>query len=200
MAPTDSTDAAKTLAAPQRAELLRLARRSIEQGIHSGHPLIVTPSEFHRDLKQVRASFVTLEKLGELRGCIGHLEAVQPLMVDVVENAFAAAFRDPRFPPVRADELDELHIHLSLLTHPKAMQFESEGDLIAQLRPGRDGLILQDGPNRGTFLPSVWDSLPDPSDFLAHLKQKAGLSTRHWSKNIECYRYNTESFGDDQGK
>ena len=133
---------------------------------------------------------------GRLRGCIGHLEAVQPVVVDVAENAFAAAFRDPRFKPLTAQEWPEVEVHLSLLTAPERMHFDDEADLIRQMRPREDGLILQDGPNRGTFLPSVWDSLPDPVDFLIHLKHKAGLAANHWSDRLEVYRYHTESFGD----
>jgi AmmeMemoRadiSam system protein A len=175
---------------------MAVARRAIEHGLQHGTQWVVTPSEFHRDLKAVRASFVTLQKHGQLRGCIGHLEAVQPLVVDVAENAFAAAFRDPRFPPLTEAEWPEVDLHLSLLTAPERIDFDDERALLAQLRPGEDGLILQDGPNRGTFLPSVWESLPEPEDFLLHLKRKAGLAANHWSDTIECYRYRTESFGD----
>lgn len=139
---------------------------------------------------------MTLEAKGRLRGCIGHLEAIQPLVVDVAENAFAAAFRDSRFPPLSADEWRGVEVHLSLLTAPEPMHFSDEIDLIRQIRPGEDGLILQDGPNRGTFLPSVWESLPDPVDFLLHLKQKAGLAANHWSDTVEVSRYRTESFGE----
>jgi len=196
MAPMNSTDRARALDAAQRATLIEVARRSIEHGLRTGRPLVVTPSEYHRDLKAVRASFVTLQTQGRLRGCIGHLEAVQPLVVDVAENAFAAAFRDPRFAPLTAGEWPTVDIHLSILTTPEPMYFLSEADLLDQLRPGEDGLILQDGPNRGTFLPSVWESLPEPSDFLVHLKHKAGLAANHWSDSVEVYRYHTESFGE----
>ena len=197
MAPMNSTDRADTLAPQQRATLMAVARQSIEHGLAHGQPLAVTPSEYHRDLQTVRASFVTLQILGRLRGCIGHLEAVQPLVVDVAENAFGAAFRDPRFPSLGRDEWADVDIHLSLLTRPEPMQFDDESDLIAQIRPGEDGLILQDGPNRGTFLPSVWESLADPAQFVTHLKRKAGLATNHWSDRIEFYRYHTESFGEE---
>jgi hypothetical protein len=196
MGPTSSSESGHELAAAQRAVLIDVARRSIEHGLQTGRPLVVTPSEYHRDLKAVRASFVTLQKHGELRGCIGHLEAVQPVVVDVAENAFAAAFRDPRFSPLTAEEWPEVDLHLSLLTRPEPVEFTDETDLIQQLRPGEDGLILQDGPNRGTFLPSVWESLPDAADFLTHLKHKAGLAANHWSPHLEIYRYTTESFGE----
>jgi AmmeMemoRadiSam system protein A len=185
------------LADAQRRILLQVARRSIETGLKEGHPWSLTPSEFHRDLKAIRASFVKLKSNEQLRGCIGHLDAVQPLVVDVAENAFAAAFRDPRFPPLSAAEWPDVDIHLSILTAPEPLRFRDEADLIRQIQPRRDGLILQDGPNRGTFLPSVWDSLPNPTDFLTHLKLKAGLAANHWSDRIEVYRYATESFGAD---
>jgi AmmeMemoRadiSam system protein A len=191
-----STEQPEGLAAAQRTTLLEVARLSIEHGLRSGRPLSVSPSEYHRDLKAVRASFVTLQQRGQLRGCIGHLEAVHPLVVDVAENAFAAAFRDPRFAPLRAEEWPTVDVHLSILTTPEPLHFRDEADLLGQIRPGEDGLILQDGPNRGTFLPSVWDSLPDPVDFLTHLKLKAGLAANHWSGHVEVSRYRTESFGD----
>jgi len=196
MAPMNSTEMASPLGPMQRATLMAVARGSIEHGLAHGRPLQVTPSEYHRDLKAVRASFVTLQKRGQLRGCIGHLEAVQPVVVDVAENAFAAAFRDPRFNPLTAAEWQDIDVHLSLLTPPEAMRFTDEADLVGQIRAGEDGLILQDGPNRGTFLPSVWESLPDPVDFLVHLKHKAGLAANHWSDSVEIYRYHTESFGE----
>lgn len=192
----NSTDINKPLGPTQRAALLTIARRSIEHGLQFGRPLVVIPSELHRDLKAIRASFVTLQLHHQLRGCIGHLEAVQPLGVDVAENAFAAAFRDPRFAPLSAAEFDDVDIHLSILTIPEAMTFSDEADLVRQIVPGEDGLILQDGPNRGTFLPSVWESLPDKESFLMHLKQKAGLAANHWSDRVEVYRYHTESFGE----
>lgn len=196
MAPMNSTDQPQLLAPAQRATLIEVARASIEHGLATGRPLAVTPSEYHRDLKAIRASFVTLQTHGRLRGCIGHLEAVQPLVVDVAENAFAAAFRDPRFEPLSEREWPEVDVHLSLLTPAEPLHFRDEADLLAQIRPGEDGLILQDGPNRGTFLPSVWESLPDPVDFLTHLKHKAGLAANHWSDRVEVYRYHTESFGE----
>ncbi|MCP5317252.1 MAG: AmmeMemoRadiSam system protein A [Chromatiaceae bacterium] len=196
MAPTSSTEPPGALAPAQRATLMAVARRSIEHGLATGRPLPIVPSEYHRDLKAVRASFVTLQLRGQLRGCIGHLEAVQPLVVDVSENAFAAAFQDPRFNPLTAQEWPSVDIHLSLLTRPEPMRFQDEADLVRQIQPGVDGLILQDGPNRGTFLPSVWESLPQAADFLSHLKLKAGLPANHWSGRVEVYRYRTESFGE----
>jgi AmmeMemoRadiSam system protein A len=118
------------------------------------------------------------------------------LIVDVAENAFSAAFRDPRFTPVGPNELDDLTVHISVLSKPEPITFANEDELLQQLRPGIDGLILRDGRNRGTFLPSVWESLPQPGEFLTHLKTKAGLPPNHWSDAIEVERYTTESFSD----
>jgi len=172
--------------------LLDLARASIRHGLQEGRPLTVALEELAAELVVPRASFVTLEKRGRLRGCIGSLEAWRPLAVDVAENAFAAAFRDPRFPPVRGDEAGDLEIHLSLLTPAVAMTFSSEADLLSQLQPGVDGLILSEGPYRGTFLPSVWAELPTPQLFLTQLKRKAGLAADYWSPGVRIWRYTTE--------
>jgi len=182
------------LSSEDRARLVQVAEASIRQGLLNGTSLQVNPVDCSASLQACRASFVTLQKHGDLRGCIGHLEAFQPLVVDVAENAHAAAFKDPRFPPLSENEMDNLEIHISVLTPAKPMEFSSEQDLIAQLRPGQDGLILQDGYNKGTFLPSVWESLPQPEEFIKHLKLKAGLPTTHWSENIKVLRYETESF------
>ncbi|MDZ4183600.1 MAG: AmmeMemoRadiSam system protein A [Desulfuromonadales bacterium] len=180
------------LTRPDQLLLLDLARASIRHGVQTGHPLEVVQEELAAELVVPRASFVTLEKNARLRGCIGSLEAWRPLAVDVAENAFAAAFRDPRFPPVHSDEVEELEIHLSLLTVPVAMTFSSEADLLTQLRPGVDGLILSQGHCRGTFLPSVWAELPTPQLFLTHLKRKAGLAADYWSPGVRIWRYETE--------
>jgi len=116
---------------------------------------------------------------------------------DVAHNAYAAAFSDPRFPPLAALELEleGLDLHISILSPPEPMQFVSEGDLLNQLRPGEDGLILRAGVRRGTFLPSVWESLPQPQAFLQHLKMKAGLAPDFWSDEVRVERYTTEAFG-----
>jgi len=180
-----------------RRTLLKLARASIGHGLHTGRPLDIEPSDYPEPLQEQRATFVTLHRAGTLRGCIGHLEAVMPLVRDVADNAFAAAFRDPRFPALEAQELSEVHIDISILSLPQPIVFTSEQDLIRQLQPGSDGLILEDKQARGTFLPSVWDTLPNPRDFLLHLKQKAGLPPEYWSDTLTIARYHTESFGDE---
>ena len=192
---SSAPDLAPRLDPEARSRLLELAHASIRHGLDHGRPLSVRAKDFPEPLRAQRASFVTLEHQGALRGCIGHLEAVEPLVQDVAKNAFAAAFRDPRFPPLAESELAGLALHISVLTPATELEFESEQDLIAKLRPGIDGLILQEGAARGTFLPSVWESLPEPQQFLAQLKRKAGLPIDHWSERIRVFRYETEAFG-----
>ena len=180
----------------QRQTLLAVARDSIRHGLHTGQPLRPRPHDFDPELAAPGAAFVTLERGGELRGCIGSLEAHRPLLTDVSENAFAAGFRDPRFPPLSPTEFEDLDIHISVLSPPEPVKFDSEADLLARIRPGIDGLIIEDAGRRGTFLPSVWASLPEPALFWRHLKQKAGLPPDHWSPTLRVYRYTTESFGE----
>jgi AmmeMemoRadiSam system protein A len=127
-----------------------------------------------------------------LRGCIGTLQAFRPLVEDVAHNAYAAAFHDPRFPRLSAKEYAQLHYHISILSTPEPVKFKDEQDLLAQLRPGIDGLVLEEGLYRGTFLPQVWESLPEPKTFLRHLKQKAGLHPDYWSTTIKVQRYTVE--------
>ncbi|MCP3866848.1 MAG: AmmeMemoRadiSam system protein A, partial [Gammaproteobacteria bacterium] len=138
------------------------------------------------------ASFVTLSLQGQLRGCIGHLEATQPLVQDVVENASLAAFSDPRFSPLTPGEFKNIEISLSVLSAPEPLLFDSEADLLGKIRPGIDGLILKEGAFRGTFLPSVWESLPEPIEFLRRLKQKAGLGADYWSDSLQVLRYTAQ--------
>jgi AmmeMemoRadiSam system protein A len=183
-----------SLSPQQRQTLLDIARRSIRHGLDRGVALPVNAADFEPPLRADRASFVTLKHHGELRGCIGHLEASLPLVEDVAENAYAAAFRDPRFPPLDDAEYDGLQLHISVLTPAAPLPCDCEDDLLRQMRPFKDGLILADGIHRGTFLPSVWEQLPDPRDFLRHLKQKAGLPESYWSPTLRVFRYETESF------
>lgn len=175
-----------------RQILLDLAYLSIETGLNEGHPFSINLRNYPAELAQQRATFVTLEKKQQLRGCIGMLEAVLPLAEDITENAYSAAFKDPRFPPLEKQELDDLEIHLSILSPSVEIKFSSEEDLIAQIRPKVDGLILESGSRKGTFLPSVWQSIPTAEQFLQHLKQKAGLTKYYWSDQIKVFRYTTE--------
>lgn len=176
----------------QKETLLSLARASIQHGLETGRPLAVNPNDYEPVLSEQGACFVTLQINHELRGCIGTLEAYRPLIEDVADNAFAAAFRDPRFPRLGMDEYDALHYHISILNKPVPMSFSSEQDLLQQIRPGIDGLVLHDSFNKGTFLPSVWESLPDPESFLSHLKMKAGLPANYWSDTLQVERYTVE--------
>ncbi len=178
----------------QRQQLIQLAYASIDWGLLYGKALPVNLDEYEIDLIQPRACFVTLHKDQQLRGCIGSLEAHQPLVKDISDNAFAAAFRDPRFNPLSKAEKDQINLSISVLSPATAMQFSSEQDLLNQIKPGIDGLIIQEGSRRGTFLPSVWEQLPDKQQFLQHLKLKAGLSSDYWSDAISVSRYQTEAF------
>jgi len=178
----------------ERRTLLALARQSIEHGLSHGCPITIDPTGYPAKLRAQRAAFVTLEAHGALRGCIGHLDAIQPLVYDVAENAFGAAFRDPRFPPLVPAELAHLAIEISVLSVPQPLPFTSEAELLKLIEPGLDGLILEEGRARGTFLPTVWKTLPNPTDFLRGLKTKAGLSPDYWSDGIRIQRYRTESF------
>jgi AmmeMemoRadiSam system protein A len=176
--------------------LLGIACSSILHGLEHGRPAVPDAEGLPDALRAERASFVTLNTAGQqLRGCIGTLEACRPLAEDVSRNAWAAAFRDPRFPPLQESELAGLDIHISVLSEAEPVTFGSEQDLLGRIRPGVDGLILEERSARGTFLPSVWESLPEPEQFLAHLKLKAGLPADYWSDEIRIWRYSTQSFG-----
>ncbi|MDQ2695218.1 MAG: AmmeMemoRadiSam system protein A, partial [Pseudomonadota bacterium] len=167
-----------------RRTLLQVARRSIGHGLGHDRPLEVDPEAFAAALRPLRATFVTLEREGRLRGCVGTLEARFPLVADVAGHAFAAAFQDPRFGRLAAAELAGLALHISVLSPCQVMEFQSEEELLAQLRPGIDGLVLQYGERRATFLPAVWETLPDPYLFLVQLKYKAGLPLDFWSPEL----------------
>jgi AmmeMemoRadiSam system protein A len=145
-------------------------------------------------LNEPGACFVTLTQRGRLRGCIGTLEAYRPLLVDVRANARAAAFSDPRFTPLRAEELAYTTIEISLLSAMQPLSFASEADALAQLRPYIDGIVFEYGHYRSTFLPQVWEQLPEPDEFLAHLKAKAGLPAAFWHDDVRLCRYTVSKF------
>ena len=176
-----------------QARLVKMAREAIFQGLeHDGRKgPILGDTE---GLMEKRATFVTLTIGGQLRGCIGMLEACRPLAEDVACNARSAAFDDPRFMPLTSEEFEQVDIHISVLFPPEEMTFSSEEDLLSQLRPGVDGLILKEGGRRGTFLPSVWEELSKKEDFLMHLKRKAGFSEAYWSDAVQVFRYTAEYF------
>jgi uncharacterized protein len=195
MAPMSSTDDRREFTAGEREILLRIAYQSICSGLQTRRPVDVSGDSVPASLTARRASFVTLHAEEKLRGCIGSLEPRTSLAEDVSFNAYAAAFRDTRFQPLQSDELDALSLDISVLSSPEMLEFDSESSLLEIVRPGIDGLILQEHDFRSTFLPSVWESLPDPDQFLGQLKLKAGLATDYWSASIRIWRYTTESFG-----
>lgn len=172
--------------------LKEIAKTSIEYGLRCQRPYPVDLEKLTPALKEIRATFVTLKINDKLRGCIGTLTARTTLAQDVSDHAFAAAFQDPRFPALQKHELAQLAYHISILSLAEPMNFINEEELLHQIRPGRDGLILEDGIHRATFLPSVWESLPDKQDFLNNLKLKAGLPENYWSKKIKVSRYECE--------
>jgi len=189
--PRNDNDAA--LLRRHGATLLSIASSSIEHGVERQRALPVEPEEFAPSLRESRATFVTLMLREQLRGCVGTCDASQPLVTDVAANAYAAAFQDTRFPPVERTELDQLDIRVSLLSLPEVLTFSSEADLLAQLRPGVDGLIIAEKGRRAVFLPEVWEMVAGPQDFLTHLKIKAGMAKTHWSGAIRAHRFTTRT-------
>jgi AmmeMemoRadiSam system protein A len=183
------------LDAADQQTLLQVAADSVRHGLETGNALKVAVTDYSAALQQPGASFVTLTIQRQLRGCIGMLQATRPLVEDVAQNAYSAAFEDSRFPPLNDTEYDQLEYHISILNPAESLEFDSETDLLQQLRPGVDGLILEDRGRRATFLPSVWDSLPSAADFLRHLKMKAGLEPDYWSNTLRAQRYTVEEFG-----
>ncbi|MDX1648218.1 MAG: AmmeMemoRadiSam system protein A [Myxococcota bacterium] len=168
-----------------------MARLALERGVRTGRPPAIDLVALAPALHEPGASFVTLERRGALRGCIGSLEPVEPLALSVAGNAVKAA-RDPRLPPVAASELPDLEVKISVLSPLAPFPVASEAELVEALRPGVDGLVLRDGPHGATFLPSVWASLPSPRDFVRELKRKALLPDGHWSDALVCWRYTVE--------
>jgi AmmeMemoRadiSam system protein A len=172
------------------ALLTALARAAIARKLGRDVPALPHPAW----LAHPGATFVTLTQDGQLRGCIGSLEAHRPLGRDLEANAQAAAFSDPRFPPMTETELDRTRVEVSILSTPEAMSFKDEQDALVQLRPGIDGVIFQSGWHRATFLPQVWEQLPDSRQFLARLKMKAGLPADYWSDEVKLSRYTVDKY------
>ncbi len=178
----------------EQQQLKAIAKQSIMMGLEHQHPIKLNLSDYPESLQEKRATFVTLNINHQLRGCIGSLSPHRVLVDDIAENAYSAAFSDPRFPALQRQEYEQLEYHISILSDTHPMQFESEQDLLVQIRPGIDGLVLQDKNRQGTFLPSVWEQLPQPEDFLQHLKQKAGLPIDYWSSTLQVSRYTVDYF------
>ncbi len=168
-----------------------IARRTIRHGLDHKNALVVDSSSHEPALREERSSFVTLHLEGKLRGCMGGLKARIPLICDVAEHAFMAAFKDPRFSAMTGEEIPRLEVHLSILSAQTTIHFDSEADLLKQIRPGIDGLIIARDTHRATFLPSVWENLPEPVSFLRRLKEKAGISPAN--PPTQAWRYTVES-------
>ncbi len=174
--------------------LLKLARKTIEEKLfnkdtHQGEP--APPEKFIKK----RAAFVTLNIHGRLRGCIGHILPQVPLVESVKSNAISAAFKDPRFSPLSKEEWKDIEIEVSVLTVPEHLEYAGAEDLLEKLRPGIDGVILRKDYHQSTFLPQVWDQLPDKKEFLSHLCMKAGMDANEWKKgDIEVYTYHAQVF------
>ena len=182
-------DAAATIIADHGPALLRIAMTSMAYGMAGGKPMKCDPGNHPPALGETVASFVTLHLAGKLRGCIGSPLAIKPLAVDVSDNAFAAAFKDPRFKPLSAGDLARIDFDVSVLSPPEDIAFASEEELIAGLRPRRDGLVISQGARRALFLPAVWESIPDPAEFLAQLKKKAGISAARTTPGLTAERF-----------
>lgn len=179
----------------EKKALLQLARQALEQSVRGEMHKPVEATALPPRLREPGASFVTLTTAGALRGCIGALEPYQTLAEDVCEHAIAAALHDYRFPPVQPEELPFIIIEISRLTLPIPLDYATPDDLLSKLRPGVDGVILQDGMRRATFLPQVWEKVPGPADFLDNLCYKMGASPGLWrQKHLEVLIYQVEEF------
>ena len=177
---------------------MKLARRTIEHYFKTGKKLELAPSELpFEKLLEDGASFVCLKTDDKLRGCMGTLYNRRPLFMDVIKNALAAAFGDIRFPPVKESELGKIKISISILTEPKPLKVSSPDELLEKLDPGRHGVILQQGIERATYLPSVWEQIPDKVKFLENLSMKAALGPQGWKDpRTEFFVYEVEEFSE----
>ena len=179
----------------EKQTLLDLAREALEHAARGKKLPPLNNSSLTSRLLSNGASFVTLTINGNLRGCIGALEAFQPLAEDVREHAIAATLDDPRFNPVEESELNGIRIEVSILTAPHPLEYSSNEELLAKLRPHVDGVILKDNYRRATFLPQVWEKIPDPEDFLDHLCAKMGATPHLWQgTKLQVYVYQVEEF------
>jgi len=169
--------------------LFQVAGASISHGLAFGRALPVEPPQFAPALRARRATFVTLRRDGRLRGCVGSAHAYRAMIADVAGNAHGAAFGDRRFAPLSADERPGLELSISLLSAAEPLACRDRAELLARLRPGIDGLILEDGTHRALFLPAVWESLPEPRRFVGRLLEKAGLPDDHWSPDLTAARF-----------
>jgi AmmeMemoRadiSam system protein A len=184
-----------TLTLEEKYTLLRMAREAIECGVRGEKLVPLDEATLTPRLREQGASFVTLTVDGELRGCIGALEPYRSLAQDVREHTVAAALEDPRFPAVSERELDRIRIEVSRLTRPVHLEYADTNDLLSRLRPKVDGVILRDAARRSTFLPQVWEKIPDPAEFLNNLCYKMGADPYLWrKKHLDVLVYQVEEF------
>jgi len=177
--------------------LLKLARKTIEHFLATGEKLEPLDSDIpFEKLKEKRAAFVTLTQDGNLRGCIGSLEPQIALCEEIIDKSLSAAFKDPRFSPLAREELVKTKIHISILTIPQPPSFKNYEELLEKLTPKKDGVILKKGFNTATYLPKVWEELPQKQEFLSSLCHKAGLSSDAWKQDIEVWLYQTIDFSE----
>ena len=185
------------LSSTEKKLLLEIAREALEIGVQGGLLEPLNLNELPIFLQEEGATFVTLTLGGTLRGCIGALEATVPLAEDVQHHAIAAALNDYRFQPVGPDEVEEITIEISYLTSPTPLVYEDPSELVIKLRPGVDGVVIRDGMRRATFLPQVWDKIPETEIFLNMLCQKMGSKPELWKqKRIEVFTYQVEKFSE----
>lgn len=188
-----ATNPVPALDTADKTLLKSVAHRVVHHGLARRRPLPLRVQEYPRRLQVVATSFVTLKIDGDLRGCVGSLEARHPLITDVANNAYGAAFQDPRFAPLAEYEYPRVAISISVLSAAETVPCTCEAELIDALRPGVDGLIVEAGPrHRATFLPAVWQSIDQPAEFVRMLKIKAGLPPDYWSQSLRVSRYTTE--------
>ena len=182
-----------------RRALLEAARRSLEQSVLLRSVAPFPAASYPPEIRVWRSSFVTLMTGNRLRGCCGRLEAERPLIEDVWHNAYAAGFTDPRFHPLAPDELGALEIEISVLTPLELLDVRSNDELLAALIPGQHGLVLASGGERVTFIPHVWEGLPDAASFVRELRRKAGWPDDVWELDLEAWRFEAESIGAEHG-
>ena len=183
-----------SLSERHRRELIEAAYATLRHIAAKGSPPNVSVASFPLPLRALRKTFVTIELDGRVRGCIGTLAPVNPLISDIVTNTYKAAMKDPRFRPMTPEELASAEVSISILSHMRPLTFASESELLDRLRPAVDGLAIRDGSRQSIFLPKVWSELPDPPEFLGHLKRKAGL-TAQLSPAAQAFRFTAETFG-----
>lgn len=180
----------------QKSNILELARDAVNYAVRNNSVMPINLGSYDPFFSEIRSTFITLHSKGDLRGCIGHIMAIQSLAEDIADNAYSAAFRDSRFEPVFESELCDLAISVSILDVPEPIEFDDEEHLLRQLRPHIDGVVIEDGGRCGVFLPIMWERFPDPTEFLSTLKVKAGMPRRQCTRNLKASRFTVEYVSD----